>query len=75
MVGLEAASVNGEDYTGVYGGSSEDTSKTRNDRETDILITAEREETEDIKGSESITAEHQKSNGLSYGSVSIGGRS
>ena len=65
MVGLDASSVNGEDCTGECGGSSEDTSKTRNNRDTDNLITAEREETEDIKGSESITADHQKSNGLS----------
>ena len=65
MVGLEAPSDNGEDYTGVCGGSSEDTRKTRNNRDADNIITAEREETEDIKGSESITADHQKSNGLS----------
>ena len=65
MVGHEAALVNGENYTGACDGSSEDTSKTRNNRDTDILITAEREETEDNKGSESITADHQKSNGPS----------
>ena len=65
VVGLEAVSFNGEDYTGVCGSSSEDTSKTRKNRDTDNLITAEREETEDIKGSESITADHEKSNGLS----------
>ena len=62
MLGLEAALVNGEDYTGICGGSSEDKSKSRNNRDTDILITAE---TEDIKGSESITADQQKSNILS----------